>query len=106
MVATPAFAGVFPELRVTRDTLGARSDRKPADRPWPVDEHPAVDNSRTGVRLGKRHAEVTNRLLSVAGQARGRGRRRPRHATPHASPHPPRGPARWSAHRVPTTPGH
>src|SRR5690242_18912318 len=100
MVATPAFAGVFPELRVTRDTLGARSDRKPADGPWPVDEHPAVDNSRTGVRVSKRHAEVANRVLSVAGWAPGRGRPRPPHATPRASPHRRRAPVRWSARRA------
>lgn len=47
MVATPAFAGVFEELFVTRDTLGARSDRKqPAGRNlwmsdpvWTIAEH-------------------------------------------------------------------
>jgi hypothetical protein len=61
MVATPAFAGVFPELLVTRDTLGAGSDKnQPTGRElwtsaplWTIAEQvyePAGDTRPTGNR--------------------------------------------------------
>jgi hypothetical protein len=62
MVATPAFAGVF-ELLVTRDTLGAGSDRKqPAGRDlwtgavmWTIAEH-LYEPERDTPHPGKYHS--------------------------------------------------